>query len=168
MKLWIGFIIIEILLLICTYTDIKYGKILNVLTLPAMGFGIVYHLIFHAFGREDGIGMIFSVLVILFMSYWNLIGGMGDAKLFIVLFLFLRPNACWILVFLSCLLFMGSSFLRNRKEFWASILNFSMAVYQRDITFLHYGRKRPFAPYVCVAYQLLFVCFIWKGGNIFG
>lgn len=169
MKLWIGYIAVEVLLLVCAYTDIRYQKIYNFLTLPAISFGILYQCLFLWHGDTARICFcMVSIAIILGMSYLDMIGGMGDAKLFIVLFLFLPPSFCWELLFVSCVLFLGTAILKNRKEVRTSIANFVAAVYQGDVRFLHLGRKRPFAPYVCVSYHLFLAYALWKGGIAFG
>jgi prepilin peptidase CpaA len=75
-------IILVIILLICIITDIKYRKILNIVTLPAILFGIVFSLITSGLAGFLFSGKGFIVgLSLLLIPY--LLGGMGagDVKL---------------------------------------------------------------------------------------
>lgn len=75
-------IVLVIILFVCLVTDIKYRKILNVVTLPTIVFGLIYNII--AMGFEgfafSGIGLLVG-LGLLIIPY--LLGGMGagDVKL---------------------------------------------------------------------------------------
>jgi prepilin peptidase CpaA len=71
--------------LICAYTDLKVKKIYNVVTLPMILLGMIYHI-----AIEGGVGFLFSLLGIivtlpLLLLFSLRMLGAGDIKLFMAL-----------------------------------------------------------------------------------
>ncbi|MDQ6600275.1 A24 family peptidase [Bacillus salipaludis] len=86
-------IILVIVLLICLFTDIKSRKILNIVTLPTIVFGLVYNILTTGFEGflYSGKGFL-AGLGLLIIPY--LLGGMGagDVKLMTVIGVLMGSN----------------------------------------------------------------------------
>ncbi|RMG18891.1 MAG: prepilin peptidase [Deltaproteobacteria bacterium] len=76
-------------LVVSVVTDLRSRRILNVVTVPAMGAGLILHLAFHGWDAAPGLGLKWSLIgllagglpLLLFSAFDPRAFGMGDVKL---------------------------------------------------------------------------------------
>lgn len=158
------YILIELFFILACYFDCRQGRIPNVLTFPTILLGCLSFIVM----KGDFFETVFSIFLILFLGYFGLVGGMGDAKMFIALSFFLGLHT-WTVIFIACLLFISKHVVFQREETVRSFQNVRNAFRFQDINFLKVqGKKEAFAPYMLIAYQGFLFFKIWKGGFYFG
>lgn len=158
------YILIELFFILACYFDCRQGRIPNVLTFPTILLGCFSFIVTKGAFFET----IFSIFLILLLGYLGLVGGMGDAKMFIALSFFLGLHT-WTVIFIACLLFISKHVVFQREETVRSFQNVRNAFRFQDINFLKpKGKKESFAPYMLIAYQGFLFFEIWKGGFCFG
>lgn len=89
-------------LLICGYTDARYGKVRNVVTVPGMVLGLLINGIFGgwagALSSLEGIGLAFGLFVV--VSLLGRVMGAGDAKLLMAVGALVGPSILlWTIVY---------------------------------------------------------------------
>lgn len=133
---WIGWLIVNVLLMIAVYTDVKERKIKNKLIAAGIIFGLLT-----AWGNGGMRGLLDSVkaagimLAVLFFLFIIKGIGAGDIKLFCVLAIFFPGRAVSIVAasfFTAGVLAMGKMFLRWIRNETAFIkhetMNFSIPI----------------------------------------
>ena len=150
MIIWIQFTVIVSIAVttVGAYTDYRWKRILNVITLPAMLFGVAYGFLVGGIGR--GIERVVLMAIMYGIGALGLLG-MGDLKLLMAIGT-LNGTMCMLYaVAISSLILLFHQLLRDRR---ATMLDIKAGIYsllsRRFDNKLGTGRKVRFAPYVLI------------------
>lgn len=126
--------------------DLKWGRIPNWLTFPAMLLGVLY--IFWQYGAGTGVERCILLLALFLAGTLSIIG-MGDLKLLMALGALNGSFCLAVTVLTASLLLLAVELIRHReetrKDMWAGLC--SLFKFRLDSS-LGTGRKVKFAPYI--------------------
>lgn len=152
--------ILIIILLIASYTDLKYRKIPNWLTFPGMALGFIV-------GSHTPEIILWKLLClcILFILGMSRLVGFGDLKLIMVINSFLTILPAIYCTGIAAGLLVLYSFIRNRKETWGIFkITLSQLFYQNVEKMDQKGY--PFAPFLLVG-TCIYSFYVFHGFHIF-
>lgn len=154
----ISLLLSSAILIISAITDIKYMKIPNWLTFPAIIAGILLS----GFPLSTVSYIRILWIAIFFLLYGtNVLGGSGDVKLMMAIIALQGVYRAFLMIAIGAFSMMGFCLVTNRGETAFSIKSIlNTAKYRMNM--LYHSRKYPFAPFLTAGYFLSFL--IDKGG----
>ena len=151
------FIIMYVLLIISTYTDLKSQKVLNVLTLPTIVFGMV--LPFY----NDIIARVIFLIILFLLSFLPAFGG-GDIKLLMGVLSLRGVNFFINSFFLSLLYILIYIFIKEKKYalfLFKKIPLDLMHIKKGNFNAIGNQRKIAYAPFLLIgAMSIDFIIFL--------
>lgn len=131
-------------LAVATYTDIKQGKIHNVIFYPALALSLTIPFVYGIWDFLIRLGL----CLLLFFLYEGFFGG-GDAKLIMMLIMLSSPLKASIAVLIGTLGVLVYSFITNRLETKNAIMNGIVAIRTFNPSLVKgKGSKVVFAPFL--------------------
>lgn len=138
-------------LIVSTYTDIREGKVLNEIVLPAIGIGLILQ-IFNLSFIDYLIRLV--LVAAIFFFYEGFIGG-GDAKLFMMLIITQGPAKSFITVGFAALAVVIMYFIKSPKEATESFKAQAMAILTKTTDNIKgAGKTVKFVPLMLAGYVI--------------
>jgi prepilin peptidase CpaA len=156
-----------VIALIGGYTDLRTGKVYNVLTYPAMLLGTALHLVF-----QGGAGFLFSLqgigvgLGLLLLPYLLRVLGGGDVKLLAAMGAFFGPGDTFRIMVLGALAggILAGLMLLKRRQLVGTLLSLVIVPRATLSAALEGKQDFPFAVTIPLGIVLLLVGRVFAGG----